>query len=68
MKKKLFQYAVIWHPNPQEEKEGLSSKFLVELTTVLSNSQQELTMEAAMDIPKEYKGQSSQIEIVVRPF
>lgn len=67
-KQKLFQYAVIWHPNEKEVKDGLTSKMLVELSTVLAKDQNELTMRAAMSIPNEYKEQLSQIEIVVRPF
>ena len=69
MKKQLFQYAVLWHPTEKQMKEeGLESKFLVEVQTVLASSKDELAMEAAMDIPKEYKKQTNQIEIVVRPF
>ena len=68
-KSRLFQYAVLWHPTEKQLKEeGLKSKLLVDMTTVLAADQQSVTMSAAMAIPTEYKDQLDQIEIAVRPF
>lgn len=68
-KSRLFQYAVLWHPTEKQVKEeGLKSKLLVDMTTVLAADQQSVTMSAAMAIPTEYKDQLDQIEIAVRPF
>lgn len=65
----LFQYAIIWHPTDKQIKEeGLKSKLLKELTTVLSADTASVTMMAAMDIPAEYKDQLDQIVIATRPF
>lgn len=68
-KSKLFQYAVLWHPTEKQTKEeGLKSKVIVDITTILSSDQQSVMMTAAMSIPAEYKDQLDQIEIAVRPF
>ena len=68
-KSKLFQYAVLWHPTEKQTKEeGLKSKLIVDITTILSSDQQSVMMTAAMSIPAEYKDQLDQIEIAVRPF
>lgn len=65
----LFQYAIIWHPTDKQVKEeGLKSKLLKELTTVLSADTASVTMMAAMDIPAEYRDQLDQIVIATRPF
>jgi hypothetical protein len=66
---RLFQYAVLWHPTEKQVKEeGLKSKLIVDLTTILSADQQSVMMTAAMGIPSEYREQLDQIEIAVRPF
>jgi hypothetical protein len=68
-KSTLFQYAIIWHPTEKQIKEeGLKSKLLKELTTVLSADTASVTMMAAMDIPAEYRDQLDQIVIATRPF
>jgi hypothetical protein len=67
-KKKLYEYAVIWHPNEAQEKEGKSSKVLVDPSTVLEVDVKVVGLKAAMAIPDEYKDQLDQIEIAVRPF
>jgi hypothetical protein len=68
-KGQLFQYAVLWHPNKkQDEEEGLKTKVVVDVTTVLCNDQKEATMRAAMSIPAEYREQLDQVELFVRPF
>ena len=69
MNKQLFQYAVIFNPSEKQAKEeGLESKLIVEMQTVLAKDQNEVTMIAAMAIPQKYKDKLSQIQIVVRPF
>lgn len=69
MNKQLFQYAVIFNPSEKQVKEeGLESKIVVELQTVLAKDQNEVSMRAAMSIPEEYKDKLSQIQIAVRPF
>jgi hypothetical protein len=69
MNKQLFQYAVIFNPTEKQVKEeGLESKVVVELQTVLAKDQNEVSMRAAMSIPEDYKDKLSQIQIAVRPF
>jgi hypothetical protein len=68
-KPKLFQYAIIWHPTEKQIKdEGLKSKVLVELKTLLANDERGASMAAAMDIPQDYRQQLEQIDIAIRPF
>ena len=65
---KLFQYAFLWHPNKKEVEEGLKSKIVVPLTTILAADIQKAGMMAGMAIPAEYKDSLDQIEIAIRPF
>ena len=66
---KLFQYAILWHPTEKQVKdEGLKSKVLVELKTVLAADQNSAGMAAAMEIPADKKNELDPIEIAVRPF
>lgn len=68
IKEKLFQYAILWHPTESESKEGLKSKTLKDVETVLSKDQNSILMRASMEIPSEYKDKLDQIEIAIRPF
>ena len=69
IKPKLFQYVILWHPSEKQSKEeGLKSKILVEITTVLGVDQATASMEAAMAIPSDKKLELDQIEVVIRPF
>jgi hypothetical protein len=67
-RKKLFEYAVLWHPTEKQEKDGEVSKVIVEKTTVLETNEQSLGLKAAMSIPAEYRECLEQIEIAIRPF
>lgn len=67
-KQKLFEYAVLWHPNPKQEEEGKKSTILVAPTHVLASSDKSVSMSAAAKIPENYADELDQIEIVVRPF
>lgn len=65
---KLFQYAILWHPNKKELEDGLKSKVLVPINTILGIDPTKVAMMAAMEIPAEYKTVLDQIEVVIRPF
>jgi hypothetical protein len=68
-KAKLFQYAVLWHPTEKQMKEeGLKSKLIVNLKTILASDQSSANMAAAMDVPNEYRETLDQVEIAIRPF
>ena len=65
----LFQFCIIWTPTEKQIKdEGLKSKILVEVKTILANDLNAATMAAAMEIPADKKGELDQIQIAVRPF
>lgn len=68
MRNKLFEFAVLWHPNEKETKEGLKSKIIVPKETTLAKDIAEVNLKVAMGIPGEYKDTLDQVEIVVRPF
>ena len=74
MKKRLFQYAVLWHPKEDKQMAGgttipaESSKIITELTTVLAQDEKSVGILAAKKIPDEYNDSLDQIEILVRPF
>ena len=67
-KAKLFQYAILWHPNKDEEKAGKKTKLVVEPQTILAPSQQVAQMIAIKSIPDEYAEHFDQIDIALRPF
>jgi len=66
---KLFQYAILWHPTEKQAKdEGLKSKVLVELSTILAKDQATAVMAAGMKVPTDKQNELDQIEIAIRPF
>lgn len=68
-KSKLFQYAILWHPTEKQAKEdGLKSKVLVDLKTILALDQNVAAMQAATEIPNDKRTELDQIEIAIRPF
>ena len=67
-KSSMFQYAALWHPNKKQEEEGMKSKLIVEIKTILCVDQKEAGLRAVMEIPAEYKDQLDQVELLIRPF
>lgn len=65
---KLFQYALVWHPNELERKDGKKDKILVANETVLAQDSNGALMLAARAIPETYLPSLEQVEVVVRPF
>jgi hypothetical protein len=66
---KLFQYVIIWNPTEKQIKEeGLKPKLLKDVTDVLATDVASVNMQAAMNIPKEYTEELSQVQVAVRPF
>lgn len=63
-----FQFLIIWHPTPDQAKEGRKSEIIVDLTTILSSSKEAASMTAAMRIPDRLKEEIDQIQIAIRPF
>lgn len=73
-KGKLFEYAVIYHPketlNGEKEKTNghKKSQLVSDVKRVLAESEQEVGILAARQIPDEYLDRLADIELVIRPF
>lgn len=65
---KLFEYAVIYNPYPEETKKGVQSKLLVPVRTLLASTKENATIMAAREIPEDYLSKLDRIEVAVRPF
>lgn len=68
MKMKLYEYAVLWHPNKKEEEDGKRTEMLIAPTVTLSQDEKSVGMKAAMSIPPQYQDKLDQIDILIRPF
>ena len=72
-KGKLFEYAVLYHPKVKKNAAGevveeKKSEVVVQPTSVLATTDQEVAMLAARSIPQELTDKLDCVEIVVRPF
>lgn len=67
-KPSLFEYVIIWHPNPDQEKDGKKSCIIADRKMILAKSHEAASMAASMDIPADKKNELDQIQICVRPF
>ena len=69
---KLWEYAILYHPRATkaDTDEGRKPRSLMlrNVTTQLADSQQEVLLLAARNIPAEYTDRIDQVEIAVRPF
>lgn len=69
---KLYEYAVIFHPNATKEDrdagKAARSILVVPVTQVLAKTEQEASMLAARAIPAEYADRLDRVEIAIRPF
>jgi len=65
---KLFQYAVIYQPDEAERKNGAKPEIVIDLKTVLAESESVVGMMAAREIPDGFKDKLSRMEVAVRPF
>ena len=68
-KGRLYEYAVLYHPEPEEEDgKRPRSELIVNVQQVLVRSQQEAMILAAREIPEKYLDKLDEVEIAVRPF
>lgn len=67
-KAKLFEYAVIYHPNNKEEKNGKKAHVVLDPSTIMATNESVATMQVIKKIPKEYDDRMEQLEIAIRPF
>jgi len=65
---RIYQYAILWQPTEKQFEDGLRTKFIKELTTILAVNEGAATKVAFMEIPDDYKDQLDQIDVVVRNF
>jgi hypothetical protein len=68
---KLFEYAVLEHPERDEDgkvRNGKPSKLLVPVTTCVAKDQSQAIILAGRAIPDEALEHLDRLEVVVRPF
>lgn len=69
MKLKLFEYAVLLHPETDKDGKLIGKTTLVkDPTTLLAKDEQQVGILAAREIPTEHVEHLERVEIVVRPF
>lgn len=65
---KLFEYVVLYHPKTKKDEERPKSELLVDVTRVLADSDREVAMRAAREVPDTYLDKLERVEICVRSF
>ena len=65
---KLFEYVVLFHPKSKKDEETKKSVLLVDVTRVLAESDREVAMRAAREVPGEYMDRLNDVEVIVRGF
>ncbi len=69
MKLRLFEYAMLLHPELDAEgKDKGKTVILKEMTCVLAKDDKQVGMLAAREIPAENMDHLDRVEIIVRPF
>lgn len=69
MKLKLFEYAVLLHPEADKDGKDIGKTILLkEPTRLLAKDEKQVGMLAAREVPAEHLEHLEQVEIVVRPF
>lgn len=70
--KKLFEYAVLYHPKVTKDAQGNETQapdaILVDPTTILAVDDKQVAITASRAIPESYLDKLDQVEICVRPF
>ena len=69
---KLYEYAVLYHPNPTKEQSEAGdypkSEVVVTPTQCLAKDDAQVAMLAARALPEKYTDKLDDVEIIVRPF
>ena len=68
MKQKLFQFALLFHPNEKELKDGKRSEVITEVKTIIATDDKTALLLVSRQIPEEYINRLDQVEVVLRPF
>ena len=70
-KGRIYEYAVIFHPEPAKvdgvEKRAAST-IIVDVSRVIAADEKVVALMAAKAIPAEYNDQLDRVEIAIRPF
>jgi hypothetical protein len=66
----LYQAAVLWHPdeNNEEQYQKEKTKVLIEPHFLLAKNDKSAAYKLSKQIPEEYLEEIDQVEILVRPF
>lgn len=69
---KLYQYAVLYTPIQTKDQADRGEKpktvIVVDIKSVVANSDAEVGMLAARELPPEYADKLDQIQVAIRPF
>lgn len=74
MAQKMFEYAVLYHPNPTKDQhdrgESPKSEVIVKPTTVVATTEAEVQRIASRAIPESFETENKMdlVEILIRPF
>ena len=68
MKLNLFQYAVLWHPNQDQIKEGKKTILVKEITTMLAKDENTAKMLVVKSLDSKYDEELDQVEIKIINF
>ena len=72
IRQRIFEYAVLYHPEEKRDKDGNvmreRSELLVDVTRVLASDEKEVATRAARALDEAYLDKLDLVEIVVRPF
>jgi hypothetical protein len=67
----IFEYAVLFHPKPKKVGDDTvtdPSLIIVDVKRVVAQTDNEVAIKAAREIPEEYLDKLEQVEIAIRPF
>ena len=68
-KSRIFEYAIIQHPEPENDNAKQPPSVLIQAPTcVLASDQQQATILAAREIPDDLLDKLDEVEIAIRPF
>jgi len=67
-KAKLFQYAIIYHPTKDEEKEGKKSLLVSDIRTILASDEKTALILISREIPAEYLDRLERLDIAIKSF
>lgn len=64
----LFQYAIVLQPKFKDDEIVEEGEIILKPQYTLAESEREVTIRAAREIPEEYMAKLDRVEVAVRPF